>query len=152
VNPSGPAGRPSLSVALQLSPPSSEFRIDDGRWQIAEGGRYQIAIANAPMRLSVRNDACCEAKSRVVTPGDAGTTVSVALAFLPAQITALCGSADSVLIDGKAARLGSPALVPFGETTKTQRQVKVEFVGKNIATKTVVIRPATNIEVTCDEL
>jgi eukaryotic-like serine/threonine-protein kinase len=141
---------PRQTVSLQLSPPGSEFRVDDGQWQTAQSGRYLIEVANAPVRLSVRNDACCEAKSRVVTSSDAGTTVSVALAFLPAQITALCDSAESVRIDGKAARIGSPALVPFGETTKTQRQVKVEFVGKNISTKTITIRPASNIEVTCD--
>jgi eukaryotic-like serine/threonine-protein kinase len=137
-------------ATLTFSPTSSEFKIDNGEWQTNDTGRVQISLNNGPVRVAVRNDKCCEAKNRVIGETDAGQTVSMSLAFLPAQITPVCATATSVRIDGKAARLGAPSIVPFGETTKTQRQIKIEFVGDEIVTKTTVIRPADNAEVSCE--
>lgn len=141
--------RPIGAATISLSPPTSEFSIDNGPWQTAAGGRQKITLSDGPVRIAVRNDACCEAKSRVLTEADADTIVPIALAFLPAQLTPKCSKATSVRIDDRMATLGQPSLVPFGETTKTTRQVTVEFVGDGIDRQVVTLRPADNREVQC---
>ena len=144
-----PARPVALIATLSISPPTSEYSIDNGPWQVAVGGRQAITITDGPVRVAVRNDACCEAKSRVITPADANTIVPIALAFLPAQLTPTCSKALSVRIDDRMATLGQPWIIPFGETTNTTRRVTVEFVGEGIDRQVVTLRPADNREVTC---
>ncbi|MBP9086929.1 MAG: serine/threonine protein kinase [Kofleriaceae bacterium] len=139
----------ALIATLSISPPSSEYSVDNGPWKVAVGGRQAITLTDGPVRVAVRNDACCEAKSRVITLTDANTIVPIALAFLPAQLTPKCSKALSVRIDDRMATLGQPWIVPFGETTNTTRRVTVEFVGEGIDRHVVTLRPADNREVSC---
>ncbi len=144
-----PAQPAVLFATLSISPSTSEVSIDNGPWQVAASGRQTINITDGPVRVAVRNDACCEAKNRIITLADANTVVPIALAFLPAQLTPTCSKALSVRIDNRMATLGQPWIVPFGETTNTTRRVTVEFVGEGIDRHVVTLRPADNREVTC---
>jgi eukaryotic-like serine/threonine-protein kinase len=144
-----PAIRIAKKTLVTISPPSSEYRLDDGDWQTTGGGRIAVDVTDGPVRVAVRNDKCCEAKSRIVGDADDNETVMIALAFLPAQLTPTCAKATSVRIDGRMASLNQAALIPFGETTQTTRQVVVEFVGDGIEKQTITLRPADNREVPC---
>ena len=144
-----PIPPPLAPVSLVISPANSEVRLGDGPWQrVAQ--RLSIPLTGEELRVTVRNDACCEAQSRVLRASDAGTQVAISLDFLAAQITPRCAVADvEVRVDGKLARLDGAASIPFGATTRTQRTVVVEFLGERIDRKEVTVHPAEQREVTC---
>jgi eukaryotic-like serine/threonine-protein kinase len=143
------APAPSAPVLLVVSPANSEVRIEDGPWQrVAQ--RLAIPIDGEEVRVTVRNDACCESQSRTLTRADAGGQVAISLDFLAAQITPRCALADvEVRVDGKLARLDNAASIPFGATTRTQRSVVVEFLADRLDRHQVTVRPAEQLEVTC---
>jgi eukaryotic-like serine/threonine-protein kinase len=141
---------PALAVppaVLIVSPANSEVRLGDGPWQrVAQ--RLPIPV-DTDVRITVRND-CCESQSRVLTRADGGSQVAISLDFLAAQIVPRCAVADvEVRVDGKLARLGSAASIPFGATTRTQRTVVVEFIGERIDRQEVTVHPAEQQEVLC---
>ncbi len=135
-------------VVLIVSPANSEVRLGEGPWQrVAQ--RVNIPVDN-DVRVTVRNDACCESQSKTLTRGDGGSQVVISLDFLAAQITPRCAVADvEVRVDGKLARVGSPASIPFGATTRTQRTIVVEFIGESIDRHEVTVHPAAQQEVAC---
>jgi eukaryotic-like serine/threonine-protein kinase len=145
----GPALPPVAPAVVVVSPASSEVRIDDGPWQrVAQ--RLSVPIDDDGVRVTVRNDSCCESQSRTLTRADGGTQVAISLDFLAAQIIPRCAVADvEVKVDGKLAPLGSPASIPFGATTRTQRTVVVEFLGDRIDRHQVTVHPAEQQEVAC---
>lgn len=140
---------PIAPAVLVVSPANSEVRIGEGPWQrVAQ--RLSVPIEGEGVRVTVRNDACCESQSRTLTRGDGGSQVVISLDFLAAQIVPRCAVADvEVKVDGKLARLDSPASIPFGATTRTQRAVVVEFLGDRIDRHEVTVHPASQQEVTC---
>jgi hypothetical protein len=144
-----PALPPLPPVVLVVSPANSEVRVGEGPWQrVAQ--RLSVPIESDSVRVTVRNDACCESQSRVLTRGNAGGQVAISLDFLAAQIVPRCAAPGvEVKVDGKLARLDSPASIPFGATTRTQRAVVVEFIGDRIDRHEVTVHPASQQEVTC---
>ncbi|MBK7534566.1 MAG: serine/threonine protein kinase [Myxococcales bacterium] len=144
-----PAIAPLAPVTLVVSPTGSEVRLGDGPWQhVAQ--RLTIPLTAEDVRVTVRNDSCCEAQSRVLRAADAGTQVAISLDFLAAQIVPRCAVADvEVRVDGKMARLDGAASIPFGATTRTQRTVVVEFLGERIDRQQVIVHPAEQREVSC---
>lgn len=143
----GPSALPP--VVLIVSPANSEVRLGEGPWQKVSRS-LSVPLADGDVRVTVRNDACCESQSKVLTRADAGGQVAVSLDFLAAQIVPRCALADvEVKVDGKLARLDSAASIPFGATTRTQRAVVVEFLGDRIDRHEVTVRPAEQQEVTC---
>lgn len=153
-----PGGRPSPGatppstlppVVLIVSPGNSEVRLGEGPWQKVSRS-LNVPIGDGDVRVTVRNDACCESQSKTLTRADAGSQVAISLDFLAAQIVPRCSLADvEVKVDGRLARLDSPASIPFGATTRTQRTVVVEFVGDQIDRHEVTVRPAEQQEVVC---
>lgn len=142
---------PTTSVppaVLIVSPANSEVRLGEGPWQrVAQ--RLPIPV-DSDVRITVRND-CCESQSRTLTRADGGSQVAISLDFLAAQIIPRCAVADvEVRVDGKLARLGSAASIPFGATTRTQRTVVVEFIGERIDRQEVTVHPADQQEVQCE--
>ncbi len=142
---------PTSSVppaVLIVSPANSEVRLGEGPWQrVAQ--RLPIPV-DIDVRITVRND-CCESQSRTLTRADGGSQVAISLDFLAAQIIPRCAVADvEVRVDGKLARLGSAASIPFGATTRTQRTVVVEFIGERIDRQEVTVHPADQQEVQCE--
>lgn len=136
-------------VVLIVSPANSEVRLGEGPWQRVPR-TLNIPLDTDSVRVTVRNDACCESQSKTLTRADAGSQVAISLDFLAAQIVPRCAVADvEVKVDGKLARLDSPASIPFGATTRTQRTVVVEFIGERIDRHEVTARPAEQQEVTC---
>lgn len=140
---------PLAPVTLVVSPANSEVRLGDGPWQrVAQ--RLNVPMTGPELRVTVRNDSCCEAQSRTLRAADAGTRVVISLDFLAAQIVPRCANTEvEVRVDGKLARLDSPASIPFGATTRTQRTVVVEFLGDRIDKRQVTVHPAEQREVTC---
>lgn len=140
---------PLAPVTLVVSPANSEVRLGDGPWQrVAQ--RLSVPLAGPELRVTVRNDSCCEAQSRTLRAADAGTRVVISLDFLAAQIVPRCANTEvEVRVDGKLARLDSPASIPFGATTRTQRTVVVEFLGDRIDRRQVTVHPAEQREVAC---
>ncbi len=137
-------------VPLRVSPKDSEVRIGGGAWARLPDGRTEVAVPAEGLAVEVRNDACCEATSRRLSPDSAGETVAINLGLLPGQIVARCAQGDvDVTVDGKTARLDVAALIPFGETTQGTKTVVVEFVGETIDRQEVKIRYAQSKEVTC---
>lgn len=148
-----PRQPPPLTTAvppavLIVSPANSEVRLGEGPWQrVAQ--RLPIPV-DSDVRITVRND-CCESQSRTLTRADGGSQVAISLDFLAAQIIPRCAVADvEVRVDGKLARLGSAASIPFGATTRTQRTVVVEFIGERIDRQEVTVHPADQQEVQCE--
>ncbi|MEZ4359708.1 MAG: protein kinase [Kofleriaceae bacterium] len=145
-----PAAPPAAApVVLVVSPANSEVRIEEGPWRLV-AQRLSIPLDREAVRVTVRNDACCEPQSRTLTAVDSGTQVAISLDFLAAQITPRCPTAEvEVRVDGKLARLDSAASIPFGATTRTQRTVAVEFLGERLDRQQVTVHPAESREVTC---
>lgn len=141
---------PLRIATIAFSPKNSEYAIGDGPWQRSAQGTALVDVSAGPQRLVVRNDACCEAQSRMILPSERGTTLAIALPFLPAQVTATCSTTRVVRINGKPAQLGVPTILPFGHTTQIAKQVIVEFIGDEIITKTVTVHPAKETAVTCE--
>lgn len=141
--------QPLAPVTLVVSPANSEVRLGDGPWQrVAQ--RLTVPMSGPELRVTVRNDSCCEAQSRTLLAADAGTRVVISLDFLAAQIVPRCPNTEvEVRVDGKLARLDSPASIPFGATTRTQRTVVVEFLGDRIDRRQVTVHPAEQREVAC---
>lgn len=141
--------QPLAPVTLVVSPANSEVRLGDGPWQRV-GQRLTVPMSGPELRVTVRNDSCCEAQSRTLRADDAGTRVVISLDFLAAQIVPRCPNTEvEVRVDGKLARLDSPASIPFGATTRTQRTVVVEFLGDRIDRRQVTVHPAEQREVAC---
>ncbi len=135
---------------VQVSPNDSEVRIGGGAWRRLPGGATSIEVPAGGVRVEVRNEACCEQTERLVRLADAGSTVQINLGYLPGQIIAHCAVADvKVTVDGRAARLERPSLIPFEDSTLSSRTVVVEFVGERIDTQQVSVRYARTTEVTC---
>ena len=142
---------PPIHVSVMLAPPTSELRIGDGPWQSYPGGRADVPMVGDEVAISARNEACCEASSRKLHPSDAARPVSVSLAYLPAQIIPRCDDDHvQVRIDGRVARLGVAAIIPFGDTTQDQKTVMVEFVGQRISKHQIKVAAAQTQDVRCD--
>ncbi len=147
------AGAPAIVVArVQVSPSDSEVKVGDGGWRRLPGGADDVDVPPAGIRVAVRNDACCEPTERVIAPTDAGETVQINLGYLPGQVIARCPEAGvKVTVDGRAATLGVPALIPFEDSTLSTRSVKVEFVHETLGIDphAVTVRPNRPTEVAC---
>ena len=140
-----------VHISVMLSPPTSELRVGDGPWQSYPSGRADVPLVGDEISINARNDACCEASSRKLHRSDAAGPVSVSLAYLPAQIIPRCDDDHvQVRIDGRVARLGVAAIIPFGDTTQDQKTVVVEFVGQRISKHQIKVAAAQTQDVRCD--
>ncbi|MEZ4402213.1 MAG: serine/threonine-protein kinase [Kofleriaceae bacterium] len=145
--PDAAAAAPTFT--LGVSPADAEVRIGDGPWQRLAGGRASLPAPSGPTVVTVRRDDCCESSQRTIGPDVAGDRVSIALAFLPAQLTPRCDRADvGVQIDGADARLDHATLITF-DGALAQRQVTVTFSGETITTTKVTVHYAEKKEVRC---
>jgi serine/threonine-protein kinase len=145
------AGVSGARVRVSVSPPDSEVSIAGGPWKSFPQGNGEVQVPPGGVSLEIRNESCCEPTIKRLTPDDAADTVSIALGFLPAQITPKCDVPDvDVRIDGKTARLGKPNPIPFERgTTQTTKTVTVEFVGTLIDKQEIKVRYNETREVEC---
>jgi tRNA A-37 threonylcarbamoyl transferase component Bud32 len=140
---------PGGTAVVVVSPPDSEIRVGDGPWQKADAGKLEVAVS-ADVVITARNDACCEAETRTLKVGDAGQTVMLSLAFLPARVVPRCPVAEvRATVDGRAVKLDQPAAIIFGDSTQMQRTVDVEFVGETIDKQRVTVTANETVDVTC---
>jgi hypothetical protein len=141
----------AVTVRVRVSPADSEVKIGDGGWKkLGPDGLGDISVPPGGVLVAVRNDACCEATEKRIMPNPDGETVAIALGLLPAQLVPLCDVPDvKVRLDGRTGRLGAVNLIPFGETTQTNKTVDVEFTGKTIDLQKVSVRYNEKVEVVC---
>ncbi|MEZ4368161.1 MAG: protein kinase [Kofleriaceae bacterium] len=147
----GVAPPATVPVTVRLWPPSSEIKVGDGPWQRWPGGEGTVDAVDGGVPVTVRAERCYESESRVVRRADAGKKLLISLPTLPATIIPRCAAPGvQVKVDGRIARLDSPATILFGDTTQTRRSVRVEFTGDRLDVQQVEVGCAeTGLEVTC---
>jgi hypothetical protein len=103
------------------------------------------------VRVTVRNGARFQPRTRLLTIADAGAAIAIQLDFLPAQVIPRCAAAGvQVKIDGRMARVDVAKPIFFDGTIQSSKSVRVEFVGERVDSKLVTVNAATTTEVTCD--
>ena len=137
-------------VIVDVSPETSEIRVDGGAWKVHPRGRVKVQVPPGGVRVAVRNDECCEATERDLTLEDSGKTVSINLGILPAQIIPRCKQAGvTVTIDGKPARLDRPTVITFGAIGHQTVDVVFSSAERGTDEQQVAVKYKDTREVTC---
>jgi len=146
------AGVVGGTVVVVVSPDESAVQIGTGPWKTYPGGRIEVPVAGAPVKLTARN-ACCQADGITVGPADVGKAAPrlLKLGYLPGTIVPRCKVAGvRVQIDGRSVDLDKPAPITFGDSIRSEKQVLVEFIGADrVDPQKVTVRAHDTREVTC---
>ncbi|MBT8492798.1 MAG: serine/threonine protein kinase, partial [Deltaproteobacteria bacterium] len=147
------AAGPSRSFELKIFPLGSEVKVAGGTWQKAKGRKLTVAVPAGSVQISVRNDACCQAKSITIGPREAPGARSINLTYLPGMVIPSCSVAGvQVQVDGRTARLDRASPVLLNETLDGSRKVKVDFIragGAGLDSQTVLVRYRETKKVKC---
>ncbi len=139
-----------LRFKITVFPKGSEVQLGGDPWRTLPDGVLELVAPSAPLRVVVRNDACCESETRTIQPGQLDE-ININLSYLAAQVTPRCDGDDvQVQVGGKDARIGKPSLISFPGTI-AQRDVEVVFViGQDkVDRHQVAVRPKDDKQVTC---
>jgi serine/threonine-protein kinase len=142
---------PTPSAHLRVSPPGSEYSLDNEKtWKpVPDSGIVELAITEA-VYVDVRNNNAPFA-SRGTTV-KVGEDTSVDLHLLPARVRPLCaGHTVEVMVDGNPAKIDKDVEITFANDLSPTKRVTVEFLGDGVKNAPInqVVGAGKRVDVEC---
>jgi len=149
----GPVVEPPIAIDVKVNIKSgNQYRIDNGKWQSAEGDHFAVQV-DQPVMVEVRNR-CCQSES--IRLDRTSKPEQMTLHFAPARLRPTCKAANASAtyeLDGKnrVATIDEAFLVTFDPNAiDSTKKVTITFTnGEKIDKQTVTAHAGEEQEVKC---